>query len=477
MFKTENTGSETYLIYTVGEGEVVDELSLGMLTNNKIPGVLSTACYTRDGKRLIRYQISSKVTLESYLAGTISRKKLLTIFKTITAAFLSGEEYMLEPYQFVLNVSDIYVNVSTSEAYLVCIPLDGMKPVCDNKKFFKEILFSSRFETGESGDYLLELSNYLNSDASFSISGFHQLVNRLLQGDERQTISPVRSEAKPAVPPVPLTAMPVQTPVQAPAVPAKEDGKKGLFGFGKSEKVKTDQDKKNKKDKKDKKGREDKAEKAAIPEKRPPQTVDVGGKGILIPGMEAPVVIDSAGKPGKKTEKKPAEKKAEKKSLFSFGKKKEKEEAAVPEKPVEPIIVPVFPEHRKPVMPIGETTVLGVSSGGETTVLGAGHADSPSYACLIRKKNGETIVIRNQVFRLGKEPTYVDYCIKDNSAVSRSHADILRKENGYVIVDNNSLNHTFVNGIQLVPQDQMLLADGAVVMLADEEFEFKEKGV
>jgi FOG: FHA domain len=71
----------------------------------------------------------------------------------------------------------------------------------------------------------------------------------------------------------------------------------------------------------------------------------------------------------------------------------------------------------------------------------------------------------------------VDYCIKDNSAVSRSHADILRKENGYVIVDNNSLNHTFVNGIQLVPQDQMLLADGAVVMLADEEFEFKEKGV
>lgn len=124
MFITENTGSETYLVYTMEKSEVMDELSLGMLTNNKIPGLLSASYYMRDEERLIRYLISSKVSLESYLSGTISRKKLLTLFKTITGAFLSSEEYMLEPYQLQLSIMDIYVNVSTSEASLVCLPLE-----------------------------------------------------------------------------------------------------------------------------------------------------------------------------------------------------------------------------------------------------------------------------------------------------------------------------------------------------------------
>lgn len=442
MFKTENTGSETYLIYEVGETELLDNLSLGMLTNNKIPGVLSTTYYMKDSVRILRYQISSKVTLESYLAGTISRKKLLTIFRTINGALLRGEEYMLEPFQFILDNSSIYVNVSTSEAYLVCLPLEIQGETQEIKKFFKEILFGSRFETGESGDYLLELSNYLNSDLNFSISGFQKVITRLLNGKEQESIQPIRAQ-----PPVLENHPPGAVPPKAPEVSAeRKPEKKSLFRSNKNK----------------------------LPEKAEPAMVNVGGKGFLIPGVEDPVDMNSINEQ-KKTgkQKKHKKEKKPKQSIFSFGKKKDVPEPAAESKP-EGVVIPVLPERKKPVaMPIGETTVLGLSSGGETTVLG-NCPELNRYACLVRKKTGEKIIIRGEVFRLGKEPAYVDYCIKNNPAVSRSHADILLKSQGYVMVDNNSLNHTYVNGIQLAPKEQTVLTDGSLIALADEEFEFKE---
>ena len=39
MFNIENQGVNTYLTYKISEEDIVDSLSLGMLTNNKIPGV------------------------------------------------------------------------------------------------------------------------------------------------------------------------------------------------------------------------------------------------------------------------------------------------------------------------------------------------------------------------------------------------------------------------------------------------------
>ena len=49
---------------------------------------------------------------------------------------------------------------------------------------------------------------------------------------------------------------------------------------------------------------------------------------------------------------------------------------------------------------------------------------------LVRKRTGERIAINRTLFKLGKDASYVDYCIKDNPAVSRNHADILRKTDG-----------------------------------------------
>ena len=47
---------------------------------------------------------------------------------------------------------------------------------------------------------------------------------------------------------------------------------------------------------------------------------------------------------------------------------------------------------------------------------------------LIRVKNNDIIRLDKKSLRLGKEKSYVDYFIGDNTAISRSHADFYRRK-------------------------------------------------
>ena len=118
-----------------------------------------------------------------------------------------------------------------------------------------------------------------------------------------------------------------------------------------------------------------------------------------------------------------------------------------------------------------ETSVLN-DGAGETTLLSGG-ANLPA-AYLMRKKNSERITISKQVFKIGKERRRVDYCISDNSNVSRSHADVVYKNGAFYIVDNTATNGTTVNGTTVGGGQERKLMNGDVIRLADEEFKFQQ---
>ena len=127
-------------------------------------------------------------------------------------------------------------------------------------------------------------------------------------------------------------------------------------------------------------------------------------------------------------------------------------------------------------MNFGETTVLGGGNVGETTGLGAAPvADTVVRPYLIRAQNNERIVLDKPVFRIGKEKSYVDYFIGDNTAISRSHANIIAKDGEYYVVDTNSTNHTYVNGGMIQSNVETRITHDTRIRLANEEFTFKLK--
>lgn len=130
------------------------------------------------------------------------------------------------------------------------------------------------------------------------------------------------------------------------------------------------------------------------------------------------------------------------------------------------------PPVMSPMMDDGaDATGILNDGSSETTVLGGGQSVPP--ATLIRKKNNENITISKQVFKLGKERRKVDYCIADNTNISRTHADIVYKNGAFFIVDNHATNGTAVNGATVAAGQERMLKNNDIIKLADEEFQFR----
>ncbi len=112
-------------------------------------------------------------------------------------------------------------------------------------------------------------------------------------------------------------------------------------------------------------------------------------------------------------------------------------------------------------------------NSGETTVLNVAQMSARQNAPhLVRSANKETIYLSKPVFRIGKDKSYVDYCIIDNSAISRRHANFIARNGDIYVVDTNSTNHTYVNGVQIRSNAEVKLTHGDEVRLANEDFTF-----
>ena len=83
--------------------------------------------------------------------------------------------------------------------------------------------------------------------------------------------------------------------------------------------------------------------------------------------------------------------------------------------------------------------------------------------------------VAKTIFSIGSKEEMVDYCIKGNATISRRHAALIN-ENGIIFIqDLNSMNHVYVNNIQLEPGAKQVLRNGDAIRLANEEFIFQMK--
>ena len=105
--------------------------------------------------------------------------------------------------------------------------------------------------------------------------------------------------------------------------------------------------------------------------------------------------------------------------------------------------------------------------GGKTIMMGMGG----SFPYL--RHAGNTINLDHFPFMIGKQNA--DYVIS-KGVISRTHATIISKNGSYFIKDENSSNHTYVNGAQIPPFTECEIFSGDRIRLADEELEFKVEG-
>ena len=531
-FTYENQGSNTFMVYEVGADEKIDSMSLGMITNNKILGLAPTIFFQQDTTKYFKYNISAKVSADQFLMGVVNKKRLIGVFQGIVNAMLSAEEYMIDTNSICLDLQYIFTDVSTCETVLVCLPVvDLEKLPVDLKAFFKNIVFGTQFDQTENCDYVAKLFNHLNSASVFSLIEFKELLDEIERGGTpvqqpvpvpravsvqsapaavqqsapqlvqkvetvaQTTVIPQAMPVQPTVVPKPIVSEPVATQVQKPtsnvsfAIPGQKadpvqhaenvttesqkvsDEKEMSFVYlmrnytkenaaiykaqqdaKKAAKATATPEKKDKKDKKEKKGKEPSASPMnaafAIPGQPTAPAQPLKSNPVIVPQpAPAPVVQPAAYSAPQPTAAVSAP-----------------APASQPATMAQPVGMPAN---------FGETTVLSSAGIGETTVLGASPVMQEIKPYLVRSKNNEKIILDKPVFRIGKERSYVDYFIGDNSAISRSHANIVQRDGEYFVVDTNSTNHTYVNGGMLQSNVETKISHGTKIRLANEDFEFK----
>lgn len=126
---------------------------------------------------------------------------------------------------------------------------------------------------------------------------------------------------------------------------------------------------------------------------------------------------------------------------------------------------------------ISETGVLN-SGAAETGILSAGASETTvlstkPFAKLTRKTTGTSVQVNAEEFIIGKERRKVNYCIDNNTSISRTHAKIVKSGDSVSLVDLNSKNGTYVNGVKCTPNVTVALGGGDKIVLADEEFTFE----
>ena len=214
--QTENNRSS--LIYALQSEETIDTFSLGMLTENRIPGLAETSFTQVDAQKYIIYNITARIPARQLFAGPVNKQRILRVFEGITSALMSAEEYMIPFSSLILDLDLIYCNVMNAETVMICLPLLDVPAQNDPNTFMKSILFNTQFDQSENCDYVTTLINYLNTHPSLQLAEFRRMLLEMERAPkEIKPTDSIPSGLPRKQPDVPKQVQqPVQQPIQRP---------------------------------------------------------------------------------------------------------------------------------------------------------------------------------------------------------------------------------------------------------------------
>lgn len=123
-----------------------------------------------------------------------------------------------------------------------------------------------------------------------------------------------------------------------------------------------------------------------------------------------------------------------------------------------------------------ETNDKSIMDSTQTTTDGVAETNTEHFKFwLLRAKTNETIELPQGEFKLGRSNAQSDYVISGNSGIGRLHTKIILKDNQCFVVDNSSMNKTYLNSKELEPQKEYLLENGDSIKLMNEKFTFHQE--
>lgn len=485
-FETANQGNSSYLILRLNETDAIDDLAVGMMQNNQIPGLLPMSKRWEKGGFSLYYTVSSLTPLSQCYAVLGTEKRLFKFLFDYCNLVRECEEYLLEPSKLLLDENYIFVKAETGAVFVPYLALMETQGDIDVSVFFNQFIHrieghlppKSRirpilYEQGFHGTFQPEtLLDALSSLDEESRQRPPQVVPK-----EQRKVLPAKPPAETPgqsgrSPVVPAAVLPRSENVQhlPPVNKANATPKKGFLGFGGSKSEKAPGKKKGAK---------------GVP---PGVSIDnpFSGARVISELPEMPVAAktppDAAGKQKKKFfwEKKPDVKPVDAPAAVHVPRQEMPDGLGAPAVQQLP-----SPPQQKP----GGGYTINVNSldsgvpGGTIRMSEGGAQDGAGFPSaptlwLVRRGTQERIQITHSNFHVGRmlgSDEIVDYAVMVSTGyMGADHAYFQIKDGAFYLVDNNSTNGTWLNGKKLQPSTPFAVQAGDVVKMADTIFDLSE---
>lgn len=521
LFTYEEQGDRRYLVYEKRIEDSIDTLTLEMMSNNRIEGVVPSNPIRIDDRLYMKYDITGMQNLREYLKGIVDRQKILGVLESIADVIMTADDYMLSLSSYILDVDYMYIDSAAGSVSMIVLPIVRDEGAIE--AFLKELLVDIQYDQTEDCSYVVTLIGMTGNPGTFSMSAFKEQIEQLKkdkghsgmsqqeqqarpqasqqarpqtsQQARPQTSQQVRSQASQQVWPQAIQQPQVQSQAlqQARSQPQESNTwqsrqQTGRVGIELSEedrkkivhelKRETNldilfSDGEEKKDKKEKKGFFFKKEKAEKPEKEKKLEkksfwgkLTEGKKEKAKEHSEVESMMEGLAIPGLDNPNRQRADYTEKEKPFLQG-EGWGQDIAIPAQNVG------MNRRAVDIQDFGETVYIGESDDEDTFIIGAEQEAAKPRFILCRNSTKEEFLICEEVTRIGRSSSIAEICITGNRGVGRVHALLYLRNDEVFIEDNNSKNKTYVDGIQLEPgQSPVKLLNGSKIRLGDEEFEF-----
>lgn len=427
------------LVYKIGEQDQIDNIEHKMITSNVINGLLNVTFCGINDIRYYNYDISSKITLSTYLNSPIDHKKILIIFKHLCESLINTDLYLISNKNIILDKDYIYIDLTSFNLYMVCLPVD-FNGNFDLKYFIKDLIFNIKTCDEAGTTAIRKILEYVDSIDILILHNFYDFTKSLYA--EEMDLETTQCDNDVSSCPA-ISQNNKIGKIISPSVSSKEN--------------------KNR-DSRDSRGGREKS-----------------NNDFLIPDVDSKEKIVS--KKANQKHKKLSEKDVKdiktnnkKRTVKVYGSAKKNffmnlksnvsstiDKFMKMSKKIQPPQIAIETEDEVEKLVFSENTVF----------ISSDNVVSNASPYIIRMSNDEKAYITKDIFKIGKDMNYADFVIKDNPTISRAHAEIVKVNGNYYIQDNNSKNHTYVDEDIVVGTNKIKLLHNSRFRLSNEDFMFK----
>ncbi|MEH7381271.1 DUF6382 domain-containing protein [Bacillus sp. JJ1533] len=407
----ENYGVSKFIFYKVPSEIRVDFTEADKLKNNKVPGLLPCVVINKEDEGYFRYDLVSEQTLAQQTTNVLNKEQIHSFFTNIVETLIETERLGLNVNNFVFDENYIFIDNFSNRLILLYMPIkNNIFEKVSIREFFTSFLHSHSYDENDDLTYFVRLHNYFATAEEINLYALQKKLHELLLN-------------KPASPEsfkkLPIQDEEPRTPnYYSPGSEIKVSEENGAITSEYSSK------------RSDKKTSQKLEIEEEVQYKRITRT-ELGEGNSLLAGGTSINIKPNVGSP------------------ISFDTDDPEEEE-------------------------GTTVLTAIKEPEEeegTTALGVGTSFHQQLPFLVTATQ-EKIMVSKKVFKIGRDPQQTDYTSK-NKVVGRVHAELITENGEYFIVDQESRNGSYVNGVKLVPKNKVKIKHEDKIKLANEEFEFR----